>query len=180
MTPQRAQQARPKTLSRQQVAGILRQTVSIGCEPPGGGIRNLRLSSMSDTTEHAQSSRLVKNLKPHWVWAIALGSAVGWGAFILPADWMGTAGPLGALLGLAIGGGLMIIVGVSYGFPRPGLPSLWWRLRLHPGGVRSDPRVHLCLVHDPGLCLDRRAERLSAGAAGQTRPAPGRGAGPLI
>ena len=71
---------------------------------------------MSDTTEHAQSSRLVKNLKPHWVWAIALGSAVGWGAFILPADWMGTAGPLGALLGLAIGGGLMIIVGVSYGF----------------------------------------------------------------
>ena len=29
---------------------------------------------------------------------------------------MGTAGPLGTLLGLAIGGGLMIIVGVSYGF----------------------------------------------------------------
>lgn len=60
--------------------------------------------------------RLVKNLHPHWVWAIALGSAVGWGAFILPADWIGTAGPLGALLGLAIGGGLMIVVGVSYGF----------------------------------------------------------------
>ena len=62
------------------------------------------------------SARLHQNLKPHWVWAIALGSAVGWGAFILPSDWIGTAGPLGALLGLTIGGALMVVVGVSYGF----------------------------------------------------------------
>lgn len=71
---------------------------------------------MTKATEQATSGRLVKNLHPHWVWAISLGSAVGWGAFILPADWIGTAGPLGALLGMAIGGGLMIVVGVSYGF----------------------------------------------------------------
>ena len=63
--------------------------------------------------ERAQLSR---TLKPHWVWAIALGSAVGWGAFILPVDWMSTAGPLGAALGLSIGGLLMIIIAVSYGF----------------------------------------------------------------
>lgn len=62
------------------------------------------------------TQRLGKNLKPHWVWAIALGSAVGWGAFVLPSDWMDTAGPVGAMLGLAIGGALMIIVGMSYGF----------------------------------------------------------------
>lgn len=62
------------------------------------------------------TQRLEKNLKPHWVWAIALGSAVGWGAFVLPSDWMGTAGPMGAMLGLAIGGVLMIVVGMSYGF----------------------------------------------------------------
>ncbi|QZY53122.1 APC family permease [Leucobacter tenebrionis] len=70
---------------------------------------------MHATTE-ATTTRLNKTLKPHWVWAIALGSAVGWGAFILPADWMGTAGPLGALIGMTIGGALMIVVGVSYGF----------------------------------------------------------------
>ncbi|MGO1590538.1 MAG: APC family permease [Ancrocorticia sp.] len=64
----------------------------------------------------ASPQRLEKTLKPHWVWAIALGSAIGWGAFILPSDWIGTAGPLGAMLGLAIGGALMIVVGVSYGF----------------------------------------------------------------
>lgn len=61
-------------------------------------------------------ARLRPSLKAHWVWAIALGSAVGWGAFVLPTDWLGTAGPLGALLGLGIGGALMIVVGVSYGF----------------------------------------------------------------
>ena len=41
---------------------------------------------------------------------------MGWGAFVLPVDWMGTAGPLGALLGLAVGGLLMVLIGVSYGF----------------------------------------------------------------
>lgn len=73
-------------------------------------------------TDRDTAVRLTKNLKPHWVWAIALGSAVGWGAFVLPSDWMDTAGPLGALLGLTIGGGLMIVVGVSYGFLAQSFP----------------------------------------------------------
>lgn len=47
--------------------------------------------------------RLEKTLQPQWVWAIALGSAVGWGAFILPTDWMATAGPVGAISGFFIG-----------------------------------------------------------------------------
>ncbi|MGO2860840.1 MAG: APC family permease [Brevibacterium sp.] len=59
---------------------------------------------------------MAKTLKPHWVFAIALGSAVGWGAFILPTDWLATGGPLGALSGFAIGAGLMIIIAISYGF----------------------------------------------------------------
>ncbi|MGH3515872.1 MAG: APC family permease [Haloechinothrix sp.] len=60
--------------------------------------------------------QLSKTLKPSWVWAIALGSAVGWGAFVLPTDWIGTAGPLGAIIGFLIGGLLMIVIAVSYGF----------------------------------------------------------------
>lgn len=59
--------------------------------------------------------RLDKTLKPQWVWAIALGSAVGWGAFILPTDWMATAGPVGAISGFLIGGLLMMLIAVSYG-----------------------------------------------------------------
>ncbi|MGO4886297.1 APC family permease [Anaerobacillus sp. MEB173] len=60
--------------------------------------------------------QLKQTLKPHWVWAIALGSAVGWGCFILPTVWMGQAGPLGTIIGLGIGALLMLIIAVSYGF----------------------------------------------------------------
>ncbi|WP_048306253.1 APC family permease [Halomonas sp. PR-M31] len=63
-----------------------------------------------------QREQLEKTLKPHWVWAIAFGSAIGWGSFVLPADWIAMAGPIGVMLGLSIGAVLMIIIGVSYGF----------------------------------------------------------------
>ncbi|WP_227937695.1 APC family permease [Alkalihalobacillus deserti] len=63
-----------------------------------------------------ERKQLKQTLKPHWVWAIALGSAVGWGCFVLPTIWMGQAGPLGAIIGLGIGGLLMLIIAVSYGF----------------------------------------------------------------
>ena len=59
---------------------------------------------------------LNKTLKPHWVWAIALGSAIGWGAFVQPVDWMSTAGPLGVIIGFSIGALLMMLIAVSYGF----------------------------------------------------------------
>lgn len=66
-------------------------------------------------THTSERSQLDRSLKPQWVWAIALGSAVGWGAFILPTGWMGTAGPVGTALGLLIGGALMCVIAVSYG-----------------------------------------------------------------
>lgn len=59
---------------------------------------------------------LEKTLKPHWVWAIALGSAIGWGAFVQPSVWMSGSGPLGAIIGFGIGAVLMMIIAVSYGF----------------------------------------------------------------
>lgn len=59
---------------------------------------------------------LNKSLKPHWVWAIALGAAIGWGAFVQPINWMQTAGPLGVILGFSIGALLMMLIAVSYGF----------------------------------------------------------------
>lgn len=67
---------------------------------------------IQDTDQRAELSR---TFRPSWIWAVALGSAVGWGAFVLPTDWMATAGPLGAILGFLIGGLLMLIIAVSYG-----------------------------------------------------------------
>ncbi|WP_226580646.1 APC family permease [Halobacillus litoralis] len=63
-----------------------------------------------------ERKKLEKSLKPHWVWAIAFGSAIGWGAFVLPTDWIGQAGPIGVVIGLLLGAALMMIIGVSYGF----------------------------------------------------------------
>lgn len=61
------------------------------------------------------TTQLKQCLKPHWVWAIAFGSAIGWGSFVLPTDWIAVAGPMGAIVGLLIGALMMIIIGVSYG-----------------------------------------------------------------
>ncbi|EMQ97289.1 APC family permease [Paeniglutamicibacter gangotriensis] len=74
------------------------------------------MASASPGPDDGQPERLAKTLKAHWVWAIALGSAVGWGAFILPTDWLAMGGPLGAISGFLIGGALMVLIAVSYGF----------------------------------------------------------------
>lgn len=66
--------------------------------------------------------RLQKSFKPSWIFAMALGSAIGWGAFVLPFDWMTSSGLLGAIIGLAIGGGLIAIIGFSYGYAIRALP----------------------------------------------------------
>ena len=68
------------------------------------------------TADGLTSERLQRTMKQRWIWAIALGSAVGWGAFVLPTDWLATGGPAGVLLGFLIGGGLMILIAISYGF----------------------------------------------------------------
>src|SRR5699024_4978987 len=63
-----------------------------------------------------ERTTLKKTLKPHWIWAIALGSSIGWGAFVQPTNWMGEAGPLGVIIGFTIGAFLMMLIAVSYGF----------------------------------------------------------------
>ncbi|WP_025784425.1 APC family permease [Sporosarcina sp. D27] len=70
---------------------------------------------MDQTDAHQKRRKLTKTLKPSWVFAIALGSSVGWGAFILPGDWIGESGPLGAMIGLLIGALVMMVIASSYG-----------------------------------------------------------------
>ena len=65
---------------------------------------------------------LDKTFKPSWVFAMALGSAIGWCAFILPFDWMSEGGLYGTLLGFLIGGFAILVVAFSYGFVVRALP----------------------------------------------------------
>jgi amino acid permease len=60
--------------------------------------------------------QLEKTLKPSNVWAVALGTIIGFGCFILPGDWIPQAGPMGVALGFFFGGLMMIVIGRSYGF----------------------------------------------------------------
>lgn len=60
--------------------------------------------------------QLEKTLKSSNVWALALGTIIGFGCFILPGDWIPQAGPMGVALGFFFGGLMMIVIGRSYGF----------------------------------------------------------------
>ena len=61
--------------------------------------------------------KLAKTLTPAQVWALALGSIVGWGCFVLPGDmFLPQAGPLAAVLGFFIGAFLLLFVAVVYGY----------------------------------------------------------------
>lgn len=70
----------------------------------------------------SEKATLRKTMKPSWVFAMALGAAIGWGAYILPFDWMQKAGLAGTVIGFAIGGLMIAIIGLSYGFVIRALP----------------------------------------------------------
>lgn len=99
------------------------------------------------TEAPAPIETLKRSLKPQWVFAIALGSAVGWGAFILPFDWLASGGWGGTLLGFLIGGGIIAVIALSYGAVIRALP-------VTGGGVAfalsSLGRVHAFVA---GWCL---------------------------
>ena len=60
---------------------------------------------------------LERKLKPINVWSLALGSIIGWGAFVMPGTtFLPKSGPLGSAIGLAIGALIMITIAMNYGY----------------------------------------------------------------
>jgi amino acid transporter len=70
----------------------------------------------SDSELMKSQTHLSRTLSPLNVWALALGAIIGWGCFILPGNYLSWSGPLGSLLGMAIGGVLMMFIARAYGF----------------------------------------------------------------
>src|SRR5882672_10503707 len=60
-------------------------------------------------------STLARNLRLADYFALAFGTMVGVGWLVLMDDWLGRSGPLGAILGFALGGVQLLPVGYVYG-----------------------------------------------------------------
>ena len=70
---------------------------------------------MENKNNNVDRGNLKQNLSEKFVWAIAYGSCIGWGAFILPGDWIKQSGPIASSIGIVIGALLMSLIAVSYG-----------------------------------------------------------------
>ncbi len=73
-------------------------------------------------THDAKREELSRSLPPIQVASLALGCIIGFGAFVLPGDFLRMAGPLGAALGVAVGGLAVVTIAQSYGLMVKTLP----------------------------------------------------------
>ncbi len=71
--------------------------------------------------EQTSSAQNTEGLKPYLsplaVWALSVGSAIGWGSLVVTSgSYLSQAGPLGSVLGLLIGFAMMVIMSSHYHF----------------------------------------------------------------
>ena len=60
---------------------------------------------------------LQRKLSPLNVWALALGSIIGWGAFVMPANtFLPNAGPLGTAIAMSAGALIMVVIALNYSY----------------------------------------------------------------
>lgn len=68
-------------------------------------------------SEQQQQGSFKKDLRKIDIWALALGAIIGWGCFVMPGtSFLPKAGPVGSMLGLILGGVIISIISVSYGY----------------------------------------------------------------
>ena len=64
-----------------------------------------------NSTENRTNGKFERYVTPLTAWALAFGCAVGWGAFMMPGNtFLPTAGPIGTVIGIVIGGVIMVII----------------------------------------------------------------------
>ena len=66
---------------------------------------------------YSSEAKLQKKLSPLNVWALALGSIIGWGAFVMPGNtFLPNAGPVGTAIALGIAALIMICIAFNYDY----------------------------------------------------------------
>ena len=73
---------------------------------------------MKEQTSSVQNTEGLKPyLSPLAVWALSVGSAIGWGSLVVTSgSYLSQAGPLGSVLGLLVGFAMMVIMCSHYHF----------------------------------------------------------------
>ena len=72
---------------------------------------------MNVTTNNTKNETLQPYLSPLAVWALSVGSAIGWGSLVVTSrSYLSQAGPMGSILGLLIGFAMMLMVSSHYHF----------------------------------------------------------------
>lgn len=70
---------------------------------------------MGNTDPEENRNKLDKYLSPLGVWAISIGTTIGWGSFVITGNtYLAGAGPLGSILGMALGAVVMLIIARNY------------------------------------------------------------------
>lgn len=76
----------------------------IGCKAIGG-----------EKADYAIVTELARKLRLTDYFTLAFGTMVGVGWLVVMDDWLGRGGPIGAILGFALGGALLLPIGYVYG-----------------------------------------------------------------
>ena len=72
---------------------------------------------MKETPTSDNTTKLQPYLSPLAVWALSVGSAIGWGSLVVTSkSYLSQSGPMGSVLGLLIGFGMMLFVANHYHF----------------------------------------------------------------
>jgi len=95
-----------------------------------------------DTLHTVGGKSAPHSISPLGAWALSFGCAVGWGAFMMPGNsFLPMAGPLGTVIGIAVGAFIMLLVGVNYSY----------MLRAYPDAGGTFSYVRNCFDADHGF-----------------------------
>ena len=68
-------------------------------------------------SDQVKNSGLSPFMSPLEVWALSLGTTIGWGSLVVTSNnYLSNAGPLGSVLGIVIGMVVMLLIGRNYSY----------------------------------------------------------------
>ena len=66
---------------------------------------------MDETISAQEENELGAYLSPLGAWALAIGTSIGWGSFVVTCNtYLAQAGPAGSILGMLVGFAVMLII----------------------------------------------------------------------